>query len=71
MLKHNIRKRKHWLHPFFRDSLNSGAYIVSIELKPGSKLLHPIRNSFSRQIYFVLPSIVCVAFAMYTGLMLN
>jgi hypothetical protein len=25
-------KRKHWVHPFFRDNLNSGAYIVSKEL---------------------------------------
>jgi hypothetical protein len=25
-------KRKHWMHPFFRGNLNSGAYIVSKEL---------------------------------------
>jgi hypothetical protein len=25
-------KRKHWVHPFFHDNLNSGAYIVSKEL---------------------------------------
>jgi hypothetical protein len=31
MLKYNIRK-KHSVHPFFRDSLNSSAYIVSEEL---------------------------------------
>jgi hypothetical protein len=32
MLKYNIRKRKHWVHPFFRDNTNSGAYIVLREL---------------------------------------
>jgi hypothetical protein len=25
------RRRKHWVHPFFRDNLNSGNYIVSKE----------------------------------------
>jgi hypothetical protein len=32
MLKYNIKQRKHWVHPFFHDSLNSGADIVSKEL---------------------------------------
>jgi hypothetical protein len=32
MLKYNIRKRKHWVHPLFCESLNGGAYIVSKEL---------------------------------------
>jgi hypothetical protein len=32
MLKYNIRKRKLWVHPFFRDNLNPSAYIVSKEL---------------------------------------
>jgi hypothetical protein len=32
MLKYNIRKRKHWVHPFFCDDLNWSAYIVSKEL---------------------------------------
>jgi hypothetical protein len=32
MLKYSIRKRRHWMHPLFRDNLNWGAYIVSKEL---------------------------------------
>jgi hypothetical protein len=31
-LNYNIRKRKHWVHPFILYSFNSGAYIVSKEL---------------------------------------
>jgi hypothetical protein len=30
-----------------------------------------MRNSFQSQIYFVLPSIVCVTFVIYTGLLLG
>jgi hypothetical protein len=29
MIKYNIRKSKHWVHPFFCDRLNSGSYTVS------------------------------------------
>jgi hypothetical protein len=31
-------KRKHWVHPFFRDNLSSGAYIVSKELNQDPEL---------------------------------
>jgi hypothetical protein len=37
MLKYNIRKRKHWVHLFFCDSLNGGAYIVSREIPSHAK----------------------------------
>jgi hypothetical protein len=37
--KRGQEKRKHWVHPFFRDSLNSGAYIVSKELNQEPELL--------------------------------
>jgi hypothetical protein len=30
--KRGQRKIKRWMHPFFRDNLSSGAYIVSKEL---------------------------------------
>jgi hypothetical protein len=33
------RKKKHWVHPFFHDNLNSGAYIVSKELNQDPELL--------------------------------
>jgi hypothetical protein len=32
MLKYNIRKRKYWVHLFFHDNLNFGAYSASKEL---------------------------------------
>jgi hypothetical protein len=59
MLKYNIRKRKHWVPTFFRDNLNWGAYIISKELNQDP------RNSFQSQIYFILPRIIRVAFAIY------
>jgi hypothetical protein len=31
-MRRRQEKRKHWVHPFFRDNLNSGAYIVPKEL---------------------------------------
>jgi hypothetical protein len=31
-------KRKHWVHPFFHDNLNSRAYIVSKELNQDPEL---------------------------------
>jgi hypothetical protein len=71
MLKYNIRKRKHWVHPFFLDSFNSGAYIVSKELNQDPDSFVSKRNSFSSQIYFVPPSIVCVAFVIYTRFLVN
>jgi hypothetical protein len=30
--------RKHWVHPFFHNNLNSGAYIVSKELNQDPEL---------------------------------
>jgi hypothetical protein len=48
MLKYNIRKRKHWIRPFFCDNLKGGAYIVSKELKldlDRSRLLLLMKNT--------------------------
>jgi hypothetical protein len=36
--KRRQEKRKHWVHPFFRDNLNPGAYIVSRELNQNPEL---------------------------------
>jgi hypothetical protein len=36
--KSGNEKRKHWVHPFFRDNLSSGACIVSKELNQDPEL---------------------------------
>jgi hypothetical protein len=36
--KRRQEKSKHWVNPFFRDNLNSGAYIVSKELNQDPEL---------------------------------
>jgi hypothetical protein len=41
VLKYSNRKRKHWVHPFFRDNLNSGVYIISIELSLKARYVLP------------------------------
>jgi hypothetical protein len=54
-------KRKHWVHPFFRDNLNSGAYIVSKELKQDPNLFKSFYRmsveSFSLLVDLVGPQI--------------
>jgi hypothetical protein len=52
MLKYNIRKRKHWVQPFFCDNLKWSAYIVSKEL-------NQVPNSFiSWEIHYQVKSIL-------------
>jgi hypothetical protein len=36
--KRGQEKRKHWVHPFFHDNLNSGAYIITKELNQDLEL---------------------------------
>jgi hypothetical protein len=37
-------KRKHWVHPFFCDNLNSGACIVSKELIQDTELFKSFKE---------------------------
>jgi hypothetical protein len=54
-------KRKHWVHLFFRENLNSDAYIVSKELHQDPKLFKLFyrlsTESFSLLVVFVGPAI--------------
>jgi hypothetical protein len=54
-------KRKHWVHPFFRDNLISGAYIVLKELNQDPELFKPFYRmsieKFSLLVYLVGPQI--------------
>jgi hypothetical protein len=38
MRREEVGKEKLWVHPFFHDNLNSGAYIVSKELNQDPEL---------------------------------
>jgi hypothetical protein len=60
MLKYNIRKRKHWVHPFFRENLNSVLILFRKNLTriqapeelnqdPGSLALSQAKSVLSRQ----------------------
>jgi hypothetical protein len=59
------------VHPLFCDSLNGSAYIVSKELNldPDSFVLREIPSQ--AKYYSVLPSLVCVTFVIYAGLLLS
>jgi hypothetical protein len=54
-------KRKHWVHPFFRDNLNSGAYMVWKELNQDPELFKTFyrmsNESFSLFVDLVGPEI--------------
>jgi hypothetical protein len=59
--RRNQEKRKHWVHPFFRNNLNSRAYIVSKEFNHDPELLKSFyrtsTESFSLLVHFVGPQI--------------
>jgi hypothetical protein len=59
--KRGQEKRKYWVHPLFRDNLNSGAYIVLKEPNQDPKLfkaLHQISTeSFSLLVDLVGPQV--------------
>jgi hypothetical protein len=55
------QERKHWVHPFFRNNLNSGAYIVSKEIGQDPELFKSFyrmsTESFSLLVDLVGPQI--------------
>jgi hypothetical protein len=46
-------KRKHWVHPFFRDNLNSCAYIVLKELNHDPELFKSMYRMSTESFFFI------------------